>query len=62
MHHHMFDSELVHLERVLARAPQEPFPSTYWRDRVEHLNNYPQATLYRHRIAKLVRLAAELDG
>ncbi|MGA7777553.1 MAG: hypothetical protein WCA85_07545 [Paraburkholderia sp.] len=62
MHHHIFDSELVHLERVLARASREPFPSNYWRERVAHLNEYPQAPLYRHRISRLAQLAADLDG
>jgi hypothetical protein len=60
MHHHIFDSELVHLERVLACAPLKRFPCSYWRDRVEQLKQYPQAPLYRHRIARLARLVAEL--
>ncbi|WNC91583.1 hypothetical protein RI103_09635 [Paraburkholderia sp. FT54] len=62
MHHHIFESELVHLERVIAFAPREPFPPTYWRDRVEHLKNCPHAPLYRNRIARLSRLVAELSG
>jgi hypothetical protein len=62
MHHHIFESELVHLERVIACAPQKPFPPTYWRDRVEQLKNSPQATMYGYRIARLARLAAELSG
>lgn len=61
MRHHIFDSELVHLERVLASSPREPFPPTYWRDRVEHLKDFPQAPLYRHRIARLAQLVADLD-
>jgi hypothetical protein len=56
----MFESELVHLERVIACVPQKPFPPTYWRERVEHLKTAPQAPLYRHRIARLARLVAEL--
>ncbi|MFM0202502.1 hypothetical protein PQR53_21805 [Paraburkholderia fungorum] len=60
MHHHIFENELVHLERVIACAPQKPFPPTYWRERVEHLKTSPQAPLYRHRIARLSRLVAEL--
>ncbi|CAH2897601.1 MULTISPECIES: hypothetical protein [Paraburkholderia] len=62
MHHHIFESELVHLERVIAWASQEPFSPTYWRDRVEHLKTSPQAPMYRNRIARLARLLAELKG
>lgn len=62
MHHHIFESELVHLERVISWASQTPFPPTYWRDRVEHLKTSPQAPMYRNRIARLARLLAELKG
>ncbi|MEM5456269.1 MULTISPECIES: hypothetical protein [Paraburkholderia] len=62
MHHHIFESELVHLERVIACASREPFPPTYWRDRVEHLKNCPHAPLFGYRIARLSRLVAELNG
>ncbi|MFM0502105.1 hypothetical protein [Paraburkholderia caffeinilytica] len=62
MHHQLFESELIHLERVIACAQQKPFPPTYWRDRVEHLKNSPQAPMYRHRIARLSRLVGELHG
>ncbi|MFM0337096.1 hypothetical protein [Paraburkholderia fungorum] len=62
MHHHIFESELVHLERVIAYAAQKPFSPVYWRDRLEHLKNCPQAPLYRYRIARLSRLVAELSG
>ncbi|WP_368580141.1 hypothetical protein [Paraburkholderia phenoliruptrix] len=61
MHRHILESELVHLERVIASASQKPFPPTYWRDRVEHLKTSPQATMYLNRIARLSRLVAELD-
>jgi hypothetical protein len=60
MHRHLFENELVHLERVIACAPQKPFSPAYWRDRVEHLKSSPQAPLFRHRIARLSLLAAEL--
>jgi hypothetical protein len=60
MHHHIFESELVHLERVIACTAQKPFPPTYWRDRVEHLNKAPQAPMFRNRLARLCRLVAEL--
>ena len=60
MHHHIFESELVHLERVIACALQKPFPPRYWRDRIEHLKTCPQAPLSRTRIARLSRLVAEL--
>lgn len=60
MHHHFLESELAHLERVIASAPGEPFSPMYWRERVEHLKNSPQATLYRHRIARLSQLVADL--
>ncbi|WP_027802171.1 hypothetical protein [Paraburkholderia dilworthii] len=62
MHHHIFENELVHLERVIAWASQKPFPPTYWRDRLEHLKESPQAPMYRNRIARLSRLVAELNG
>jgi hypothetical protein len=62
MHHHIFERELVHLERVIACASREPFPPTYWRDRVEHLKNCPHAPLFGYRIARLSRLVAELNG
>ncbi|CAE6720246.1 hypothetical protein R69927_07735 [Paraburkholderia domus] len=62
MHHHIFESELVHLERVVACGSQKPFPATYWRDRVENLKNCPQAPMYRYRIARLSRLVAELNA
>ncbi|MGF6770246.1 hypothetical protein P3T18_002725 [Paraburkholderia sp. GAS199] len=62
MHHHILESELTHLERVIAGAPQEPFSLAYWRDRVEHLKTSPQAPLYRNRIARLVQMVAELDA
>jgi len=62
MHHHIFDSELVHLERVLANVQRNAFRSTYWRDRVEQLSKYPEADFYRQRISRLTRLVAELDA
>lgn len=62
MHHHFFENELVHLERVMACAPQEPFSPTYWRERVEHLKLYPQAPQYRFRIDRLSQLVADLSG
>lgn len=62
MHHAIFERELVHLERVIALAQQKPFPPTYWRDRVKHLEDSPQAPLYRKRIARLASLISELTG
>jgi hypothetical protein len=62
VHHLIFESELVHLERVIAGASQKPFSSTYWRGRIDHLKTSPQASFYRSRIARLSRLVAELDG
>jgi hypothetical protein len=61
VHHYMLESELLHLERIIARSPQKHFPPTYWRSRVEHLENYRQASMYRDRIARLVRLVGELS-
>lgn len=62
MHHVIFERELIHLERVIAFAPQKPFPPTYWRDRIKHLESSPQAPLYRKRIARLSHLVAKLTG
>jgi hypothetical protein len=62
VHHYMLESELLHLERIIARSPQKHFPPTYWRDRVEHLGNYRHASMYRDRIARLVRLVGELSA
>ena len=62
MHHHLFERELVHLERIVACSPKEPFPPTYWRDRVEDLKNCPHAPLYRYRIARLSERVAQLSG
>ncbi|HZZ11567.1 MAG TPA: hypothetical protein VFE79_12830 [Paraburkholderia sp.] len=62
MHHHLFEKELAHLERVIASAPGEPFSPTYWRDRVLHLKNAPQAPMYRYRMERLWRLVCELSA
>lgn len=62
MHHHIFESELVHLERVIVCAQRETFPPTYWRNRVEHLKSCPHAPVFRQRVARLSRLVAELIG
>lgn len=62
MHHAIFENELAHLERVIAFAQQKPFPPTYWRDRVKHLESFPQAPLYRKRLARLASLVSELTG
>ncbi|WP_345815147.1 hypothetical protein AAGS40_22740 [Paraburkholderia sp. PREW-6R] len=60
MHHRIFERELVHLERVIAGSPREPFSPTYWRDRVEALRSRPHAPLYHNRIVRLSRLVSEL--
>jgi hypothetical protein len=60
MHHHIFENELVHLERIIAWAQQEPFSPTYWRDRIEHLRSAPQAPMFHNRVARLCRLVDEL--